>query len=287
MGHSFGGNALVNVALINPRLFSALVLLDPVISRFSSTPGVLAQSPATASIYRRDEWPSRPAAAEAFRRSPFYRAWDDRVFDRWMRYGVVPKAAAAADDDGGPVTLATPTPQEVFTYLRPSWHAYDEKANKVTDRDLLPDLDEAATDNVHPSYPFYRPEPVSTLFRLTHVRPPVFYVFGRTSNLSSAELIQEKLDLTGAGAGGSGGKAHGRVAHVIGDYGHLIPLEAPGFCARSAAPWLKRELERWRSQEDEYEAWVSKSLREKTSISDEYKSHAPRPPKPGKDKAKI
>ncbi|UKZ76652.1 hypothetical protein TrVFT333_004360 [Trichoderma virens FT-333] len=36
MGHSFGANALTNVALMHPRLFTGMVMLDPVIARFTS-----------------------------------------------------------------------------------------------------------------------------------------------------------------------------------------------------------------------------------------------------------
>ncbi|KJZ78465.1 hypothetical protein HIM_01856 [Hirsutella minnesotensis 3608] len=118
VGHSFGGNVLTNVALLHPRLFSGLVLLDPVISNFDGIPGSLFRGPAALSARRRHVWPSRAHAAEAFSRSPFYRAWDPRALERWVRYGLRSVSASGEDEreaqgqDGGEVTLATTRDQE-------------------------------------------------------------------------------------------------------------------------------------------------------------------------------
>lgn len=293
VGHSFGGAAVVNAALFNPRLFTAVVLLDPVISRYASTPGEIKDGPAAASIHRRDVWPSLDAAAASFRRSPFYRAWDPRVLDLWLAHGVVP-----ADEEGeGAVALATTKHQEVFTYLRPSWMSFDPAGKTFQDRsratpDLAPSF-EGPGGRFNLTWPFYRAEPTSTLTKLPSLRPGAFYIFGGTSKLSPEEFAEEKLSKTGTGVGGSGGKAAGRVDGVTHDQaGHLIPLEIPGFCAEKAAPWIKGELDRWWAEEREYEAWTRKSQAEKTTISDEFARYAGRPDgkavkKVSKDKAKL
>lgn len=299
VGHSFGGAAVVNAALFNPRLFTAVVLLDPVISRYASTPGEIKDSPAAASIYRRDVWPSLDAAAASFRKSPFYRAWDPRVLDLWLRHGVVPAAthrAEVGEQPAGAVALATTKHQEVFTYLRPSWMSFDAAGKVFQDPGATPDLApsfEGPGGRFNLTWPFYRAEPTSTLTKLPNLRPGAFYVFGGTSNLSPEEFREEKLSKTGTGVGGSGGRPAGRVDGVTGEKaGHLIPLEIPGFCAEKAAPWIKGELDRWWAEEREYEAWTRKSQTEKTSISDEFARYAGRPDgkavkKVSKDKAKL
>ncbi|KAI8654491.1 AB hydrolase-1 domain-containing protein [Fusarium keratoplasticum] len=265
IGHSFGASILANVALIHPRLMTSLVLLDPVISRFTSTPS--SAGPAAASLNRRDVWPSREEAAKSFGQSPFYRTWDPRVLQRWIEHGLRNMSGTNA------VTLTTTKHQEVFTYVRPSWDAYDAEGREVIRPDLAIDLDPSLNEN-WPTYPVYRPEGPRTLASLPALRPSVLYLFGGRSEISSVELREEKLALTGTGVGGSGGVKAGRVSSVVSEEsGHLVPLEAPGLCARVAAEWMASELTRWLAEEREYEAWARRPAAEKTTMSDQLRHH--------------
>jgi pimeloyl-ACP methyl ester carboxylesterase len=308
IGHSFGGAAIVNAALFSPRLFTTVILLDPVISPYSSTPGDIKDGPAAMSIRRRDIWPSRQVAAQSFKKSPFYQSWDERVLKLWLEYGLAPANTnpAASDNQqqqqqqqqnqGGPgdeaVTLATTKHQEVFTYLRPSWAAYDAGGKNLINRHLTPDLKplyEGPNQEFNRTWPFYRPEPTSTLAKLPELRPSTFYIFGGTSNLSTAELRDEKLNTTGVGVGGSGGRTEGRVAGVVEENaGHLVPLESPRFCAEQVAGWLRPELERWWKEENEYEKWAQTPQREKSTVSDEYIQNLGAPSRIGnKEKSRL
>ncbi|KAF4463062.1 host-specific AK-toxin Akt2 [Fusarium albosuccineum] len=282
MGHSFGGNALTNVALLHPRLLTSLVLLDPVISHFASTPETTGFGPAATSMYRREVWPSRAEAEASFSRSPFYKTWDPRVLQRWVDFGI---RDVPGEDS---VTLTTTKHQEVFTFLRPSWEAYDAQGKQLVRPELAPDLDASLNDR-WPTYPVYRPEGPNTVTRLPHVRPSVLYVFGGQSNLSPPELQNEKMTLTGSGLGGSGGEAKGRVKKVVGEKnGHLIPMEDPRFCASAAAEWIKAEVEAWWAEERKYEEWTRKSNEEKTTLSDDFKRYVGKPAgRRGNDKAKA
>lgn len=286
MGHSFGGAAILTVSLQNPRLFTTLVLLDPVISKYAANPGSLSAGPAVMSMYRREAWPDKKTAIEGFEKSAFYKSWDRRVLERWFDFGITEK-----DGGHGEVELSTTKHQEVFTYLRPSWPAYNSEGTTITDRQITPDIDPLIETGKpqHLTYPFYRAEPPMTLSRLPHVRPSTFYIFGLLSNLSPSSLCEEKLSLTGSGVGGSGGRKAGRVASVSGENnGHLIPMESPEFCAKEAAGWIKKEMSLWWREEKAYEEWTRKSQEEKSTISEEYKKYAGRPPaRNGKDKAKI
>ena len=290
MGHSFGAAAILNVSLQIPRLFTTLVLLDPVISKYASNPGDLSAGPATASMYRRDVWPDKKTAIEGFGKSAFYKSWDKRVLDRWYQYGI-----RETESGTGEVELSTTKHQEVFTYLRPSWMAYDSTGAQVVNRDLVPDLDPNIDNTtgkpINLTYPFYRAEPPITLSRLPNVRPSAYYVFGGQSNLSPRFLREEKLELTGSGIGGSGGRKAGRVAGVTNENNsHLIAMEAPDYCAAEAAGWIKKEVDVWAEREKEYEEWTRKSQEEKSTIPEIYKKYAGRPPNrngKGKEKAKI
>ncbi|KAF7543091.1 hypothetical protein G7046_g10063 [Stylonectria norvegica] len=169
-----------------------------------------------------------------------------------------------------------------------AWPAYDTTGTSLVRRDLAPDLDPSLNAKF-PTYPVYRPEGPGTITRLPNVRPSVLYIFGGQSNLSPPNLRQEKMTITGTGVGGSGGANAGRVKEVVGEpYGHLIPLEAPLFCARAAAEWASSEVERWWVAEREYEEWTRKPMVEKSRMSEEYMRHIGVPNGGrGRDKAKI
>ncbi|KAH6970330.1 Alpha/beta hydrolase family-domain-containing protein [Fusarium avenaceum] len=265
VGHSFGANALTNLAFLHPRLLTSLVLLEPVISNYSSLPDRTVPGPANISMSRREVWPSRKEAAAAFSRSPFFGTWNPRVLERWIKYGVtdVPEK-----DE---VKLTTTKHHEVFNFLRPSWDAYDDEGKKLLRPELVPDLNPSLHPR-WPTYPFYRPEGPDTVARLPHLRPSVLYIFGGKSNVSPLELQEEKMTLTGSGVGGSGGQTKGRVKKVVGkDNSHLMPMEDPLFCARVATQWIKAEVDRWRVDDLRYENWTTKHAEDKTTLSEEHK----------------
>ena len=283
IGHSFGASILVALSLLHPRLLSSLVLFDAVVSRFASSPGPFQTGPIAMSAFRRDLWPGgREAARKAFERNrDYYGAWDGRVLDAWLRFGLreaptrlYPAAAGNGDDDAPPkgaVTLTTTKHQECFTFLRPSWPGYDATGTAIVDRSKVVDLDPVLAAADYPTFPFYRPEGPGVLMQLPHVRPGVLWVFGTRSFVSPERLRREKMETTGVGVGGSGGVAAGKVKQVLMDVGHLIPMERPRECAEHAARWLQEVgLEEWRREEREYEEWKRGSTEDKERLNDEW-----------------
>ncbi|KAF2199048.1 alpha/beta-hydrolase [Delitschia confertaspora ATCC 74209] len=290
IGHSMGGCQIANLALIHPRLFETVILIDPVIQRMVSFTGNI--SPAYASAMRRDRWPSRAAATESMKKNKFYQTWDPRVLDRWLSYGlrdlptkIYPESSAAPGPEPAAVTVEptlTPSPaqpkevtltttkhQEVMTFLRPNFsrppgdqeissHEYtasNPTLNRRTHPDLTPGPDRQA--------PFYRGESIQVFHQLPNLRPSVLYIFGRTSFLSLPELIADKMAVTGTGVGGSGGAKEGRVKEVtIEDAGHLIPMEKVEETAENIAGWVGTEMIRYR----EWERLVEKEWEGKTGV---------------------
>lgn len=292
VGHSMGGNNLVNLSLMHPRLFTSLVLIDPVFQRVPSQQGNVG--PAKASTNRRDRWPSRKVAEASFKRSKFYQAWDPRVLDLWVKYGlrdlptyIHPHATPAS---GTPpvitadistatispepttekeVTLTTTKHQEVFQFMRPNFVTEEFPSPSTQPNPLThPDVDPSAAPNV----PFYRPEPVATFHKLPFVRPSVFYIFGDESFLSAPILKADKLAQTGVGVGGSGGAKKGRVGEItFKGVGHLIPMELVQETADACASWIGPEIERWRSLEDaERGEWAAIPSEQKSVLSEQY-----------------
>lgn len=296
IGHSMGGNNLVNLSLMHPRLFTSLILIDPVIQRVPSAEG--NYSPPKASVNRREIWPSRQAAATKLKSSKFYQKWDSRVLDRWIQHGlretptyhhphVTPASSTPATITADPstatvppssdekqVTLTTTKHQEVLTFLRPNFPTpeYPEPSrepNPITH----PDVDPSAA----PNSPFYSPVPIATFHRLPYLRPSVFYVFGDPdagAYLSSPILKADKLAHTGTGVGGSGGIKKGRVSSITFDgIGHLIPMEIVGRTAEACTGWLAPELERWRSiEERDMTEWEGVPKKQKSMMNEAYVS---------------
>jgi len=293
IGHSMGGNNLVNLSLMHPRLLTSLILIDPVIQRIPSPKGNFG--PAKASTGRRDLWPSRHAAREKLLQSKFYQAWDPRVLEMWVQFGLrelptplhslpaenqKPLPVVSADTPATtepqrkeiPVTLTTTKAQEVRTFLRPNFptplYPYP---NTLSNPLTHPDVDPSA----NPNAPFYSPVPVSTFHNLPKVRPSVFYIFADSEAggaLSEPVLKADKLANTGVGVGGSGGVKAGRVSSVTFDgVGHLIPMEAVGRTAKAVAGWIAPEVQRWADIEaQERREWASVPEREKKVLSEEY-----------------
>lgn len=259
---------------MHPRLLTTLVLIDPVIQKYASVAPDAGPSPARLSTFRRDIWPSREEAAKGFKSSKFYQAWDPRVLDRFVKYGLrdLPTLLHPTGADKKPpqVTLTTPVPQEVFTFLRPNYENYGmngKPVNRQTHPDLNPDT---------PMIPyFYRAEGPQAFLRLQELRPSVLYVFAGKSDVGTPDACKAKMENTGVGVGGSGGAPLGRVQSVLfEDLGHLIAMEAADRTADHASAWVGSELKLWRAQEDEHNrTWNAKSLLEKQSLDDEWKTN--------------
>lgn len=252
----------VNLSLMHPRLFTGLILLDPVIEMGKTTNSDRSGETgptydiATASTYRRDIWPSRKTAAEAFAKSPFYQKWDKRVIDRWVEHGLrdLPTAIYPEIPNDGtgqtPVTLKTTKHQEVWTFIRPNYFGKDAQGHFVHNRRTHPDVD----PSLESIAPFYRPEGAATFRKLPMLRPPVLYILGGLSSVSSPQARRDKVENTGNGVGGSGGVAEGKVKDIVlPGIGHLVPMEAVEDTAEECAQWLRVRMAEWRREEKEWE----------------------------------
>ena len=281
IGHSMGGGQLVNLSLFHPRLFHSLILLDPVIQPRTTEivlpkPGVPPNpNMAALSTFRRDTWPSREAARQAFSKSPFYQAWDPRVFDLWIEHGLTPTPTLLHPDLQPPiVTLTTPPAMEVYQFSRPNFSGYGHRTG-TTNRSTHADLD---PENPN-TYPFYRSEPNRTFKRLEELRPSVLYISGSTSAVSQNDptLDPERLRRTGTGISGSGGAAAGRVKLVtLEGAGHLVAMEKKGLpgTVKASGEWLVKEMRRWKEEQEElHKTWLDdgRSVREKQESSEEWK----------------
>lgn len=129
MGHSFGAALTLKVAADNPGLFSALVLLDPILfpptvwfgARFLSAIG--AHPMTRAARRRRRSWPSRQKALDHLRGRGIYKGWAEESLEAFVDHATTPQA------DGSRL-LSCPPGLEAQIYGRP-----------VYPWDLLPKID--------------------------------------------------------------------------------------------------------------------------------------------------
>ncbi|EME83706.1 uncharacterized protein MYCFIDRAFT_154218 [Pseudocercospora fijiensis CIRAD86] len=285
IGHSMGGCQIAKLALDHPSLFTTIILIDPVIQTKSAeiTPGEKSNA-AKQSTFRRDLWPSRDQAKTSFLRSPFYKIWDPRVLDRWVRFGLRDCPNPQHPDANPPqVSLSTPPAQEVWSFLRPNYEGYGEDGKPIN-RATHPDID----PRVPNQFPFYRSEPIAVHARLPELRPSCLYVFGELSFIADAARNLQKTVMTGIGVGGSGGKAEGQVKDVTFEgVGHLIPMEVPGKTAEAIAEWVGERLVVYGEQRRRLEEWWARPLGEKQRVDEMWIKHMGGGPKKVGSSSKI
>jgi pimeloyl-ACP methyl ester carboxylesterase len=89
IGHSLGGHAIVQAAALQPRLFSQLVLIDPVIF-LEAAYGSRSNEPNPA-LRRRSYFALVDEMKEKLGSRPPFSKWNERVFNDYCQYGLLPK----------------------------------------------------------------------------------------------------------------------------------------------------------------------------------------------------
>ncbi|KAJ3564589.1 hypothetical protein NP233_g8198 [Leucocoprinus birnbaumii] len=105
-------------ALENPKLFSSLILIDPVIIKpYDLEEHAHADSRTNNLIYgalsRREEWLSREDALTGFKKNPFFNVWDPKALEVYINHGLY----ETKDSTGQPIVkLKTPGIQEAVCF---------------------------------------------------------------------------------------------------------------------------------------------------------------------------
>ncbi|KAJ5549322.1 hypothetical protein N7513_006556 [Penicillium frequentans] len=259
LGHSFGGNIITNLAYLHPRLFTTVLLIDPVIQLNPPEMGFGTDAPGVINytLRRSDIWPNREAALRANR--ALTKGWDQRCIDRMAQYGFrdlptrlypdVDAVKARFNSTETPVTSTTSKYQDLLGQIRENFGARDPATGRIViNRATHADLDPLAA-----FIPMYRPEPRSTFLRLPSLRPSCVWILGGSSYLRLDE-IREGINVCGTGVGGSGGLPEGRVREVtLAGLGHLMPFQEVKKVIEPCVAWLEEEMERYRQTEKQWE----------------------------------
>ncbi|GJP96886.1 hypothetical protein CBS63078_8438 [Aspergillus niger] len=262
IGHSMGGNIITNLAFLHPRLFTTILLVDPVIQLSPPAMGFGTDPPGAPNytLRRSDVWPSREAAVQANRK--FMHGWDPRCVELMAEHGfrelptrlypdveAVKAKFGTTTNNTTPVTLTTTKHQDLLGQIRQNFSARNPTTGVIEiPRDTHADLDPAAA-----FIPLYRPEPRSTFFRLPTLRPSCLWVVGGSTYLNLDEM-RLAIQRCGTGVGGSGGLSEGRVKEVtLPGLGHLMPFQEVKAVVDPCAAWLRQEMDRFRRVEREWE----------------------------------
>ncbi|WP_224362135.1 alpha/beta fold hydrolase [Hyalangium versicolor] len=126
VGHSMGGVATLLASVNEPKLFRAVVAMDPVLLTGSrlmllgllSLLGLRSQvPPASLARRRREAWNSREEAAASYRKKPLFQRFDPASFQDYIAHGLT-------ESPGGGFRLTIPTAWEarIFeTSPRDAW----------------------------------------------------------------------------------------------------------------------------------------------------------------------
>ncbi|KAL0946116.1 hypothetical protein HGRIS_012381 [Hohenbuehelia grisea] len=133
VGHSFGGCTSVLAALTYPRLFSSIILVDPVIVQprlYENTNDPFLEKMSLGAIVRRDTWESRSEAHQLMLKNPFFQAWDPSALALFVEHGLYATPS-------GSVHLKMPGVQEGISFL--------ERLTPYEVWERLPHVDERIT----------------------------------------------------------------------------------------------------------------------------------------------
>ncbi|KAH8920175.1 hypothetical protein BT69DRAFT_1321661 [Atractiella rhizophila] len=123
VGHSLGGCATALASSVHPSIYSQIILVDPVLTPnptpipFNRDPHVLGMT--ESALRRKDFWSSPTDARAYFAAKPFFAAWDTRILDFYIRYGLVETSEKEKKDglkgrEG--LRLKTRREQEAFVF---------------------------------------------------------------------------------------------------------------------------------------------------------------------------
>ncbi|KAF8151943.1 Alpha/beta hydrolase family-domain-containing protein [Mycena galopus ATCC 62051] len=127
VGHSHGGNSLVLLHDMQPRLeFSSFILLDPTLGRESPAKDRMQRILTTLTWCKKDVWPNRKAASKYLSSQPGLRNWDPEVFKLYIEHGICDHFAAKYPDPWKfkGVTLACNKNYETACYRADSHHPH-------------------------------------------------------------------------------------------------------------------------------------------------------------------
>lgn len=228
IGFSWGCNSILLNASWHPRIFQGLVCMEPTTESGWWHGTYETGNPRIKGLAgRRDRWPSREAARKAFGKSPYYRRFDSRVFEKVLQYDFVD----IPDAEGGGVTFTTPKSQELALYVRPD----PPLPGYPTGEEYMTRLVESQMVNG-----FYRAEGSKIKEFMRGIHSKTLLVWSTEDKwLSNAPYRERITTALGTGLMGGGGKERGQVEEKFVEHGrHNFLFDNPSESGAIVANWL-------------------------------------------------
>lgn len=253
VAHSIGAAQLVTLSHFHPRLFSALVLIEPTIDDKQRFPGSMNHIRAAQMrnmIAREDHFDSLEEARTRLLNSKSYATWDPRCRERLAKHHLIAASSAADEKAGVP---ATSKAAELGLMMLPNLaNVGKEGLQNMTpdERYTIPNFE----PDTEPRYPLYsRFELKEVWLHLYGLRPPALFLLGSKSPVQAREMAEARIRDTGTSVGGSGGVQHGMVKQSwIHGGTHTVPFEKPAEVAAEASAFLETMLLKWRREEERF-----------------------------------
>ncbi|QKX57236.1 uncharacterized protein TRUGW13939_04344 [Talaromyces rugulosus] len=204
IGQSWGAVHVLAPAAWHPRMFQAVVCIEPIVENGSwhdtSAPQWGVTGRGTGFKYRlhkiQDSWENEAAARKSLTNSPYYGLFDKRVFEKMIQTDLY-----RPDPSRDRVELVTPKLQRIVWFLRPD----------PPYKGIAPTEDYATrTEMSRLPGGFYRPECDKIKSLMTGIHCKTLYVWSRDEMwVSDGGYRQRVVGCTGTGLGGGGGAALG------------------------------------------------------------------------------
>lgn len=241
IGQSWGCVHVLVPAAWHPRLFQALVCIEPIVENGSWHDNGEATRQSVLYKYRlhkvKHSWKNMAEARQHFIKSPYYGAFEPRVLEKAIQYELW-----RPDPTSERVTLVTPILQRTAVYM---------KADPPYDG-IVPSEDWATRSekSIMPGG-FYRAECDKIKDLMPGIHCKTLYLWSRNADFVSDEAYRKRLlDCTGTGRGGGGGVATGQVVEAFVDRGnHALNFENPYGTAVQVAKFLDSVWPNWLKEE--------------------------------------
>nr|POE63080.1 abhydrolase domain-containing protein mpah [Quercus suber] len=259
LGHSMGATQAVGTAHFHPRLFEALVLIDPALT-YTFAPTIRAML--DFAVSKPDAYASAQEAETAVRRTALFKNWDPRVVQRYIDSAFHTAPTTAIPDER--VKPKTTPDIEVSSIMRANPdHLGVAQPLSAAEQAIYPNLDPDARLTA----PFYNPHTRIAWSWLPTLRPSTFYLLGQGSQVCPRDQLASRTERTGCDVGGSGGVAAGRVAAQTIPGGHFLPMTNVQGTAEAVAAWLDGQIRWYRQREAQLQdLWGGRQRAEKQKL---------------------
>lgn len=263
IGHSMGGTQAMACAHYHPRLFEAMVMIDPSMTlRQAPTLHAMLEF----SLARPDTFKTREKAEKYVLESPFFKAWDKTVRQRYIDTAFH-DGPTVLNGESGVLKPITSAHQEVRTLTRPNLNHVGVAAPvDHKQRYTHPDVHKESPL----TGPFYNSATRQGYFFLGTLRPPALFVLGKGSKICPPDELEHRTKYTGTKAGGSGGVAAGNVESVSIKGGHFLPMTNVKGTSEVTASFIAKRLGIWKETEAEFQQrWAAQSMAQRQRIQPE------------------